>query len=552
MERVPTKAPCREACPAGVDVPRYLRFIALGKYAEALAVIRESIPFPAVCGYVCPAPCELKCQLAGAADAPEAIRSLKRFAADNASGEWPGDRRAPLTGKRAAIVGSGPAGLTAAYYLAGVGHRPTVFEALPEAGGMMRVGIPAYRLPRNVLDADIEAIKKAGVEVKTGVRIESPESLLAQGHDAVFIAVGAHRGVRMGIEGEGSPGVVDALSFLRDVNTGKCTDVAKCVAVVGGGNSAVDAARTCLRLGAKEVTILYRRTRAEMRAYPGEIEEAVREGVRLELLALPERIVTANGRLRVECLRTAAGKKDAGGLPMTVPGSGFAVAAEMVIVAVGQEPDIPPGFTLPLDGKTIRVAPGGTATGKAGVFAGADCVTGPRSVIEAIAAGRQAAIEIDRYLGGSGVIAERLAPPEEALPDEALPPAGIYPIPTAAPNAIPLLSVAERFESFAAVELPLSPETAAAEAKRCLRCDLPISVEAAKCRTCYVCQLVCSLRFEGAFDTAKAALRIVPGVTAGGVAEIKISFEEKCDGCGLCARYCPYGALSRGCAGTAA
>ena len=291
MEREPTKAPCKEACPAGVDVPRYLRFIAAGKYAAALAVIRESIPLPAVCGYVCPAPCEIKCQLAGVADAPEAIRTLKRFAADHASPERPGDRRMPLTGKRVAIVGSGPAGLTAAYYLARAGHRPTVFEALPESGGMMRLGIPAYRLPRNVLDADIEAIKKTGVEVKTGIRIESPDSLLAEGYDAVFIAVGAHRGARMGIEGEGSPGVVDALSFLREVNLGKSPDVAKRVAVVGGGNSAVDAARTALRLGAKEVTIVYRRTRTEMRAYPGEIEEAIREGVHFEFLASPRRII---------------------------------------------------------------------------------------------------------------------------------------------------------------------------------------------------------------------------------------------------------------------
>ena len=184
----------------------------------------------------------------------------------------------------------------------------------------MRVGIPAYRLPRNVLDADIEAIKKAGVEVKTGVRIESPDSLLAQGYDAVFIAVGAHRGARMGIDGEGSPGVVDALSFLREVNMGKSPDVAKRVAVVGGGNSAVDAARTALRLGAKDVTIVYRRTRAEMRAYPGEIEEALREGVHLEFLAAPRRIIAENGRLRMECLRTLPGKKDAGGLPLPVRG----------------------------------------------------------------------------------------------------------------------------------------------------------------------------------------------------------------------------------------
>ena len=548
MEREATKAPCKEACPAGVDVPRYLRFITAGKYAEALAVIRKRIPLPAVCGYVCPAPCEMKCQLAGAADAPEAIRTLKRFAADHAprNPKSPDDRRIPLTGKRVAIVGGGPAGLTAAYYLARAGHRPTVFEALPEAGGMMRVGIPAYRLPRNVLDADIEAIKKAGIEVRTGARIESPDNLLAEGYDAVFIAVGAHRGAMMGITGEGSPGVVDALSFLRQVNTGEHPDVPKSVVVVGGGNSAVDAARTALRLGATDVTIAYRRTRMEMRAYPGEIEEAVREGVSFEFLTAPRRIIAGNGRLRMECLRTLPGKKDSGGLPLPVEGSEFTIEAEMIIAAVGQEPEIPAGFSIALNGKTIRVAPDGVATAKAGVFAGADCVTGPRSVIEAIAAGRQAASAIDRYLGGDGVIEEQLAPPEEALP-----PAETYPTLTAAANEIPLLAVAERLKGFPAVELPLTPEAAIAEAKRCLKCDLPIVVDAANCRKCYVCQLVCSLRFEGAFATSKAAIRVIPDAAANGETAMRISFTEKCDGCGLCARYCPFGALTRGSQGAA-
>ncbi len=506
MYREPTKAPCKEACPAGVDVPRYLRLIVAGKYAEALAVIRESIPFPAVCGYVCPGPCEVKCQLAQVTDAPEAIRVLKRFVADHASGERQDHRGMPATGKKVAIVGSGPAGLTAAYYLAMQGHRPTVFEALPEPGGMMRVGIPAYRLPRAVLDAEIEEMKKAGIEIKTGTRIESPDSLLAQGYDAAFLAVGAHRGVRMGIDGEDSPGVIDALSFLRQVNLDKGPTVGNRVAVVGGGNSAVDASRTALRLGAKEVTVVYRRTREEMRAYPEETNEALREGVKIVFMATPSRISAEDGRLRMECLRTKPSGKDASVPPQPIKGSEFTVEAETVIVAVGQEPEIPQGFSVSLKGKTIQVAPDSMATSKAGVFAGADCVTGPRSVIEAIAAGRQAAIAIDRYLGGRGVIEERPAPTEEAMT-----PAGTtYPPPTAIRNEIPLLSVAERFSGFPLVELPLSPETAAQEASRCLKCDLPIVAEAEKCRSCFVCQLVCSLRFEGAFNTSKAAITILP------------------------------------------
>ena len=586
MYKEPLKAPCREACPAGVDVPRYLRFIVAGQYADALAVIRESIPFPAVCGYVCPAPCELKCQLGQLADAPEAIRALKRFVADHASKQSAESLLSPQssalcfppTGKSVAIVGSGPAGLTAAYYLARQGHKPTVFEALPQQGGMMRVGIPSYRLPRHILDAEIENIKAAGIEVKTSTRIESLDPLFSQGYDAVFLAVGAHRGVRMGIDGEETAGVIDALTFLRQVNLGNCpTLVGKTLVVVGGGNSAVDASRTALRLGAKEVTIVYRRTRAEMRAYPEEIKQAIHEGVNILFLAMPSCIITKAGHLGIECLRTKPGIKAADGLPPPVKGSEFTVNADILIVAVGQEPEIPQGFAPPGDilpqgvpsnnilpqgvpsnnilprgvpEKTIQIDPDTMETARSGVFAGADCVTGSSSVIDAIAAGKRAAIAIDRYLGGRGVIAERLAPSSDIV---VIPVETDYPSPTAIGNAIPLLSLTDRLNGFPLVELSLSPEIAVQEAKRCLKCDLPIVVEETKCASCFICQLVCSLRFEGAFDTSKAAIRILPpplgdilpqGVPSGD-ASIRISFDDKCDGCGLCVRYCPFGALSR-------
>jgi formate dehydrogenase beta subunit len=540
MNKEPMKVPCKESCSAGVDVPRYLRLIVAGRYAEALAVIRESIPFPAICGYVCSAPCEIKCRLAEISGAPEAIRSLKRFVADHASRE-PLDHLKPTpTGKSIAVVGSGPAGLTAAFYLARLGHRTTVFEALPKPGGMMRVGIPAYRLPLDILDAEIEDVKKAGIELKTNTRIDSVDGLLAQGYDAVFIAVGAHRGVRLGVEGEDSPGVIDGLSLLREVRLGHSPKVGRTVAVVGGGNSAVDASRTALRLGAEKVTIVYRRTRGEMRAYPGEIEEAIGEGVKMVFLATPSRIMTEDGHLKMECLRTMPGKKGADGRPMPIEGSEFTIDSETVIVAVGQEPEIPAGFSLPLKGKTIATAPESMATSRAAVFAGADCVTGPGSVIEAIAAGKQAATLIDQYLGGRGIIEKRLAPSV----DEVSWVEADYPIPTAA-NEIPMLPVAERLKGFPLVELPLCPETALAEATRCLKCDLPIAVDATKCRTCYICQLVCSFRFERDFDISKAAISIVPSDACNGDPDIRISFEDKCDGCGICVRYCPYGALYR-------
>jgi formate dehydrogenase beta subunit len=536
MHRKPMKAPCKESCPAGVDAPRYLRLIVAGRYVEALAVIRESIPFPAICGYVCPAPCEIKCRLAEISEVPEAIRSLKRFIADHASRE-PLDHLKPTpTGKSIAVVGSGPTGLTAAFYLARSGHRTTVFEALPEPGGMMRVGIPSYRLPPDILDAEIEAVKKAGIELKTNTRIDSVDGLLSQGYDAVFIAVGAHRGVRLGIEGEDSPGVIDALSLLRQVRLGHSPKVGRSVTVVGGGNSAVDASRTALRLGAENVTLVYRRTRGEMKAYPAEIEEAIREGVKMVFLATPSRVMTEDGHLKMECLRTIQGKKAPDGRPLPIKGSEFTIDSETVIAAVGQEPEIPAGFSLSLKGKTIAITPERMATSRAGVFAGGDCVTGPSTVIEAIAAGKQAATVIDQYLGGRGIVEKGLTPSV----DEVSSVKAEYPIPTAAEHEIPImLPVAERLKDFPLVELALCPETAAAEAKRCLRCDLPIEVDAAKCRTCYVCQLICAFRFERDFDTTKAAININPE------SDIRISFEDKCDGCGLCVRYCAYGALTR-------
>jgi len=548
MYRKLTIAPCKKACPAGVDVPRYLRLIAAGQYANALSVIRASLPLPAVCGYVCPGPCEDMCHLAHAAAAPEAIRTLKRFVTDQASGDWPQQRGTQPTGRRVAIVGSGPAGLTAAYYLAQQGHQPTVYEALSEAGGMMRVGIPAYRLPREILDAEIEAVKKAGVEIKTDTRIESLDGLLAQGYDAVFLALGAHRGVRLGIDGEDSPGVFDALSFLRQVSTGNWPTVGTRVAVIGGGNSAVDAARTALRLGAQEVTIVYRRTNAEMRAYREEIQEALREGVKIVAQTIPSCISIKDGCLRMECLRTTSSNTDTRLLPRPITGSEFTVEAETVIVAVGQETEIPQGFSISLKGSNILIDPENMSTAKTGIFAGADCVTGPKSVIEAIAAGKHAAMAIDRYLGGPGVISEKLVLPEDKLTQIAT----HYPPPTAIGSEIPLLSVNKRFSGFPLVELPLSPEVAVHEASRCLKCDLPIVIEAAKCRSCFVCQLVCSLRFEGAFNPSKAFISILPMMKSDGDVEIGISFDEQCDSCGLCVRYCPFGALTKGYLGESA
>jgi NADH-quinone oxidoreductase subunit F len=462
-------ANCRHTCPAGVDVPRYIRFISQGMFAEALAVVREKIPFPAVCGYVCFHPCETKCRR-GEIDEPIAIRALKRFAAEHDAGLWKQRMKiAPATGKRVVIVGSGPAGLTAAYYLAKLGHSVTVFEALSEPGGMMRVGIPKYRLPREVLDAEIDVIKELGVDIRTNSKVESLGRLFREGYDAIFLALGAHRGVGIGVEGEDLPRVIECVSFLRDVNLGKEAKLGDKVAVIGGGNAAIDVSRTALRLGAKEVTILYRRTRAEMPASPEEVEEALYEGINVQFLAAPSKIKRENGALKVECIRMKLGAVDASGRrrPEPIEGSEFNMDFDSVIAAIGQTPEIPAGFSLPVErGNTIQVDTDTLATPEQGVFAGGDVVTGPASVIEAIAAGRQAAISIDKYLGGSGLIDETLAPPEElgALPEVE---EGERPR-----LQMPCLPLSERLSGFAPVELGFTEEVAIEEARRCLRCDL--------------------------------------------------------------------------------
>jgi formate dehydrogenase beta subunit len=474
-DREAALVPCRHACPAGIDVPRYVRLIGEGKFAEALAVVREKVPFPATLGRVCFHPCEDKCRR-NELDESIAIKSLKRFAAEHENGLWKlNSKQAPATGKRVAIVGAGPAGLTAAYYLAKLGHSVTVFEALPQPGGMMRVGIPEYRLPRHILDAEINTISEVGVDIKTNTKVESLDELFEQGYNAIFLALGAHRGTKLGAEGEDLPGVIDALTFLRDVSLGEEVKVGNRIAVIGGGNSAMDAARSALRLGAEKVTILYRRTRAEMPASPEEVQEGIHEGAEIIFLITPVRISRENGALRVECIRMRLGEPDASGRrrPEPIPGSEVILEFDAMIGALGQMPEVPAQFGLRLgrgdriqaDGKTL-------ATSREGVFAGGDAVTGPASVIEAIAAGRKAAISIDKYLGGEGAIEEVLVQAEKPSPclgrDEGF----------ADKARVQMSSLAseQRLGGFAEVELGFDEEMAIAEAKRCLQCDLRLQI----------------------------------------------------------------------------
>ncbi|HEY82330.1 MAG TPA: FAD-dependent oxidoreductase [Dehalococcoidia bacterium] len=463
------KTPCSYFCPAGIDVPRYVQFIAEGKPEAALAVVREKIPFPAICGLVCFHPCEARCARSQV-DEAVSIRALKRFAWEHGNGMWKQQIKvSPASGKRVAIIGSGPAGLTAAYYLAKLGHAATVFEAQPEPGGMMMLVIPEYRLPKDVIRAEIKEIEGAGVEIKTNTKIDSIDQLFKEGYDAVFIATGAQQGRRLGIEGEDSPQVMQGISFLRKVKLGDEVKVGSRVAVIGGGNCAIDAARTALRLGGKEVTIFYRRSQAEMPATTEEFEEALVEGVKFRYLAAPSRILTLDDReVEIEFVRTRLEAPDESGRrrPRPIEGSEFVLRFDTVIVAIGQCPEIPSQFDLPLgQSGVIQVDWDTLATARKGVFAGGDVVTGPASIIEAISAGRQGAISIDKYLGGNGDISEVLAPAEEAvIPPEEVKGKRRSPMPT--------LGVEQRMRNFRQVELGYSPEMAIEEAKRCLRCDL--------------------------------------------------------------------------------
>ena len=530
--------PCQVGCPVGIDIPRHLHFISQSRFTEALAVVVERLPFPSVCGRVCHAPCELKCRL-GEMGGSVPIRALKRFVAEQASVQL-GRSAVKSSGKRIAIIGSGPAGLTAAYYLVGLGHAVTVFEMLGEPGGMMRYGIPDYRLPKKVLAAEIEAIETSGVDIRTNTRVNSIYELRSQGYDAVFVAIGAHKSVELGIEGSGNPGVIDAISFLREVNEGRRVHLGDRVVVVGGGDAAVDSARVALRMGARDVSILYRRSLEEMPAHQDQVEEAIFEGVKIEFLSTPSRLTKANGRLRMECIRTRLAGVDKNGRrqPEPIAGSEFEIDVDSVIVAIGQMVDVPNEFGLPTTSEgTIEALVDTLETSKAGVFAGGDAVTGPASVIEAIAAGRKVASSIDRYLGGSGDIDMTSAPQEKTT----VAISSLLPLGERA--NVPTIPVDERLNGFIEVEQGFDEQTAVTQATRCLRCDLPVFGDASKCAGCMTCMLRCSFRFDGVFNLAGSKIQVRRLV--GHLSEFEITFADGCDACGICVRYCPYGALTK-------
>jgi len=474
------KAPCQHTCPVELDIPGYVSLIKEGKFVEAYCLIKQRNPFPSICGRVCHHPCEAKCRR-GQIDEPVAIRHLKRFVADYAY-ELGVEYLPPITEKkeeRVAIVGAGPAGLSAAYDLVRDGYQVTVFEVLPVAGGMLAVGIPEYRLPTDMLKKEIEAVERLGVDIRLNIPIDDIQSLLKDGYRAVFIATGAHKGDKMGIPGEDLEGVYDAIDFLREINLGKEIELGKRVAVVGGGNSAVDAARVALRRGAEEVHILYRREKKDMPAVTEEIEAAKEEGVHFHFLTAPTRVLSYNGKVSgLECLQMELKEFDRSGrrTPYPIEGSQYSIDIDMVIEAVGQRPDTP--FAK---NNGIKIGRGGTiiadrrtlVTEQTGIFAGGDAVRAPQTVIEAIADGQRAASSIRRYLQGKefSPFVERngykpiaitsLPPTEEETHEKARIKADEIP-------------VSDRRTSFTEIVLPYSPEQAREEASRCLRCDLEV------------------------------------------------------------------------------
>ena len=396
--------PCQEACPIHQDTRGYVSLIAEGKFKEALEIIRKVNPLPAVCGFICHHPCEEACLREGV-DHPIPVRLLKRFVAEY---ERKGSKtRRSLKKKRGRVlvIGSGPAGLAAANDLSLLGFEVTIFEALPVLGGMLAVGIPEFRLPRDILNMEIEGIREMGVEMKTHHPFHlngDRKTFQELGFQAAFLSIGAHRSERLNIPGERLPGVFHGVEFLRDIHLGKSLKIGKKTAVIGGGNVAVDAARSAIRLGSESVRVYYRRSIKEMPAIPEEVEEAIREGVKIHYLSSPVKI-NERGKKAVglECVRMRLTEPDQKGRrkPVPIEGSTYKVAADTIIVAIGQRVDrkILKGLDVNQDG-TIRVDPKTSETSIKGVFAGGDVVTGPGWAIDAIAAGKKAAESISRYL----------------------------------------------------------------------------------------------------------------------------------------------------------
>jgi NADPH-dependent glutamate synthase beta subunit-like oxidoreductase len=532
-------APCQMTCPSGLDIPTYLTLIGMGRDGEAIDVIRKDCPFPWVCGLVCTRPCEYMC-VRGRIDQPISIKYLKGFAAERSMSEWTyrNPEKAPDQGKKVCVIGAGPGGMSAAYYLVLKGYGVRVIEQQPVAGGMLLLGIPRYRLPREIIDREVAKLIDLGVEFQFNKRFGKDinfHDLKKEGFDAFFFAIGAQQSFKLGIPGEKDcPQVIEAVDFLRRVALGDRTIPGKRVVVIGGGNVAIDAARTSLRLGCREVTIAYRRTRTEMPADAEEVEQAEEEGIHLEFLTVPIGVVSNDSAIDgLQCLRAKMIKMEGRDrkAPKPIEGSEFLLEADVIICAIGQRVDSSCLEDLAAVGwtrrNTIHVNMATMETDMAGIFAGGDSVTGPATVIEAIGGGKRAAESIDRFFRG--------------IPQPSMPPVPVrrgrvdcLEVPASTKMTLKrpemtLLNIDRRRTTFQQVELGYSENEVREEARRCLRCDI--------CLRCGKCVEICRDKMNvdalqmGYFDfdhPVKTDFR----VTA-----------ERCIACGACAANCPTGAM---------
>jgi formate dehydrogenase beta subunit len=523
---------CTDACPAGVDVPRYIRAVRNGKYDEAVAVLREKLPLPTVCADACFAPCEEVCTYKQFGD-PIAIRAIKRAAVDKGSDTWKKRKKvAKRTGKKVAIVGAGPAGLTAAYYLTTKGHEVTLCDSFPKPGGMLRYGIPNYRLPEKRLDRDVKAILEWGVKFQGNTRVGKDISLdeLKKKHDAIFLASGANSSARIPLKGAEKKGVLWGWDFLRDVNIGKAPKMRSEVVVVGGGNVAIDVSLTARRLGAKKVHLFCLEKKEEMPAHGWEIALAEQEGVLINNSWAPKKVLgetSVSGLSFMKC--TSVFDREGQFNPTYDEKTTRKIESRTVILAVGLTADL--GYLealkrIAVQSGRIEANPKDLSTGEKGVFAGGDVVTGPASIIQAIAQGRKAAAAMDRYLGGDGNIEEILAKPEKEVRLSEFTGEG-------RPRShMPLLKMKERTKGFSQVERGFTDGQIAEETSRCLNCDarrFEVVLNTEYCKECGFCAEVCGVN---TFAPAEF-------FNAKGYRPQEVKSSKWCVGCFKCYFACP-------------